>query len=1143
MKVEGIVTGVFRDINTGKVTKVFENERNHISEWALDNWAQDNVTPLGRNIYVTDFPYLTTTRQTDSHGSTGHIAIGATEAGVDNPIDGGGSVNPDVPWWIQFQQRFSPPPLDRTITCVGLTNDTNTSNDEVSPSHACVQLTVPCIQTTTETLDIFYRVQFAWSYYENAPADGTGWDRTETYLLFRRHSQSTWSTQWPTKGTAVNWNGNVNARQIDHSWHGGDADHDLQPAGSTFGWAQNTSYSKLQFSNDADIADGLGQMIGNFCYGDVDGWTRMHCKAVADDANPIQNLFGHAGSATKPFFDSGQLPTGAATMALGGTWTNPLFPKLYSIDITGSGAIGAATYKLRERNHFGFLNNTYQDMPRGLVFSNNNNDHFTEFFEMEKSNTGSFDSEGPRWVRYADAEGWNIAVNQDAICLLDYANELGYRFKVDNYPTFAPTDITDVTTDSNGTIYVACRATGLYKITSPTSSPTITLIDDTTTGLTGAAGPQVYGVASGRNDKLWILMDGGLFYSDDDGATWTTATFSFTGISDANWSTVKQISADIEHANDHIGIVYRNSQLYTCWYELSTTTASAGASIVGSFYTTDNLNDPFWWDVDLEYTYIGILAVSRTQSKWGNSCRRGSAGDTYGSPAYFTFGTNSILEYSGSNITWSFAINEFITDDDGNQSLIVKVGDFNPVQIGVYKDTDVLQQEEVADSNDWITEQANFIWGNRTPMGYLGAGVFHGYNQPWYMYIYCMGPRGDADGSILKNELWKYYGWDGGSWVRDHAGSKTTHGTEDAIIDGLTLQFDDDSGAESYFATDYYTVGVLKGIWLDGSTEYAHDSYAYMKPVYNETDAEVGVIPNTTRIADIHVFHNPTSWQDVTSNVFVATDQIRLSSTYATQNYSRGGRSTVSKGGPVSVTPLDELSNHCYVRMQIYNSSTAWEGANAGQMVWGMSDTSVIGNSITYGGVQFGFHIDGQVDTGSDLVQVSIVESGITQYTYPRLLNSAAIKDGSGNMWFHVLIYADGSVQYWMGYAPIYTSPPGTANPALLYVQDVAMHGNAGVGADDCGMAGPEGSAERYFALGSTGSPATGRHREYFQAIDTDRSQFYIDGVQATKYVDDYTTVLATEEVAIFRTRGIVRVSSADVGKTLTADYYTVVKE
>lgn len=1141
MKIEGIVTGVFRDVNTGKVTKTFEKERNHISEWMMDNFADNSQTPMGRNIYITDFPYLTTTRQTETHGSPGQIAIGATEAGVDNPIDGGGSVNPDVPWWIQFQQRFSPPAVERTITCVGLTSDATITNDELTPSHACVQLTVPCIQAITETLDVFYRVQFSWDYFEDAPEDGNGWDRNEVYLLFRQHSASVWTTQWPTKGSAVGWNPNVNARQIDHSYHGGDAEHDLTPAGSSFTWARDTAYSKLQFTNIADIADGIGQVIGNFCYGDGDAWCRFNTRAVHDTDTPIQNLFGHSASADKPFFDSGNLPTGAATMALGGTWTNPSFPKLYAIDITGSGVVGAATYRLRERNHFGFENNTYYDKPRGLVFSNANNDHLTEYFEMDKDPDTTFDTEGPRWIRYGDIDGWQIAVKQDSICVLDYMNERGFRFKVDDYPLFTPTDITDVTTDSNGDIYVACRASGLYKITSPTSSAVITKIDDTTTGLTGAAGPQMYGVAAGRNDKIWIMMDGGLFYSDNGGTSWTQATFSFTGISDANWSEVKQISADIEHANDQIGIVYRNSRFYACWYELSTTTASAGPDILGSFFTADNWVEAFWWNPNIEYTYLNLLAVSRTQSNWGNSCRRTSASNTFGAPAYFTFGTNAILQYSVDN-NYTFSVNEFATDDDGNESLFYKTGPFNPHYIAFYKANDTFVQEELADFNDWITSNTGFKYGSRTPMGYMGRGIMHMYNQPWYMYIATYGSRHNADGGIIKNELWNEYGWDGGAWVLDHVGSKTTHGTEEAIIDGLTIQFDDDGGTETYFATDYYTVGVLKGVWLDGSTEYRHDSYMYMKPVFNDTDLEISVIPNTVRVPDAQLFESSTTWQDVTSFMTTATTQARLSSTYSTQNYSRGARSVVNKGGPVTTLPGGEIGSHCYVRMQLFNSTTAWEGANAGQMIWGMSDVSVVGDAITYGGVQFGFHVDGQVDTGSDLVEIKVVESGVTKFTYPTWQNASAIKDGSANMWFHIVIYADGSVQYWMGYAPVYTSPPGTADPSLYYLQDLAMHGNLNAGIVDVGMGGPVG-ADRYFEMGVAGSPATGRYRNEFQIIDTARSEIYIDGTPAVKYVNDTAVVLGAGEVSIQRSSGIFRVSPSDVGKTITANYYTQVKE
>ena len=48
--VEGIVTGIIRDANTGKVKRTFQ-ENNHVSEWQLDEFTTGSASQqFGRRV-------------------------------------------------------------------------------------------------------------------------------------------------------------------------------------------------------------------------------------------------------------------------------------------------------------------------------------------------------------------------------------------------------------------------------------------------------------------------------------------------------------------------------------------------------------------------------------------------------------------------------------------------------------------------------------------------------------------------------------------------------------------------------------------------------------------------------------------------------------------------------------------------------------------------------------------------------------------------------------------------------------------------------------------------------------------------------------------------------------------------------------
>lgn len=398
-----------------------------------------------------------------------------------------------------------------------------------------------------------------------------------------------------------------------------------------------------------------------------------------------------------------------------------------------------------------------------------------------------------------------------------------------------------------------------------------------------------------------------------------------------------------------------------------------------------------------------------------------------------------------------------------------------------------------------------------------------------------------VDGGALTNIQWRKYGWDGADWELDNVNSKATHGSEDAAIHGLAIQFDDDSGAQTFSTGDYYTVGCMRGIWLDGSTEFTHNSYNYYNPSFYETELEVSVIPNTQRIARARVSTGTILWQNATSGMQTGTtDRLYASSNTAGPGYDRGGRSQATVGGAIPTMPRVSVEpvTVANLRFQILEGNP-YDNANAAACICGLSDTSVIGNTIEYSSPQFAIHMNGKIYPGSTNAQMQIVHSGVTQYTYPEPIDVTTI-DGSTALYLTIAIRSDGSVQYWYEDYVIYTTAPGTANPALTYVMDMAVTGDANNGVDNVLMESLGTNAADYvFEIGTSGSPVTGQYRDGFQNINYSRSKFYLDGIEATMLTLDTATVLPAGTISIQYWYGEVRVSASDVGKTLTADYLT----
>jgi hypothetical protein len=910
------------------------------------------------------------------------------------------------------------------------------------------------------------------------------------------------------------------------------------------------------------LNDGIGRLVGTLAYGSDGGPTttsnvnKLFRHATEPGTNPIQNPFGHNPSATKPFYDATATNTGDGTLQLTDDgWTNPDYPQMFRLNITTGGGVGAGKYQFWVRNHFSFDNNFYRDQYRvNPTMSSHNTAEFFEGFVISTYDTTNgtlLRNKRPTIIKMNKRT--IIAILEDDICIIDLQTGEGKRFHVSLYPSFNPTSISQVEiNETTQTIWVACRVSGLYKIVDPLGTPAITLYDNVVGGSPHI--PNCYGVKYG-NGRLWAAFEGDIYYTLDEGSLWTAINFDTTGTEISSWNKISNLVPDPSSVDHRMAVVYWvESSDWTdariCWWDNVSGTITVGQGpIVMAMKTTGHADNSGFLIGNKPYTYFTLLAASSTQGKFATSTRRTSYSQTPGRPAYFTFGTNTITQSAlyGNN---HLQFNQFGIDEEGNESIIM-IAD-SDYEVRFYKDNDTasgILYKAITDHD--MGYEVDMI-RNGVVM-HMGDGVFLLFrpadDSPWHPQQYAMVTLSEADnpdgGTAWSHQIWRKFGWNGSAWELGHAESKTIHATSEELIDNINVSFGDDGGTQTFVAGDYYTNGVVDGIWLDGSTTVDHKTRVYMKATLpTQTDTEFATLPVTTSQGDHTIGHSTfTPWED-DLNTRVGTDYLRRTDDGSFSG-ARSPQFSSSYGGSVV---SDGRFSCGHVRWEIY-SNYYFDHADPNQcskLFVGLSLTSVLGTPISYASINYGIFIDAGTHPGTNTATVYVVEHGVTKLTHGAF-DFSDIYDWQ----FSTTLIDDGSINYkiWhelTGWVTMYTSPAGTA-PHGDYCMDIYLAGTSStsdyVGVKDLYMS-TNVPNDYYLNLGDSVNQ-TGRWEPEFYIIDPYTGlSVIIDGTSATKIAgyDDSTTTLNTGEFSIFR-NGQLRYSGADIGKTISAEYVVILNE
>ncbi len=1179
MKIIGQFKAILRDKDTGEITKIVEGT-NHIQDW----WLLGLITvgtPTGTQrpgseLFISE--YNPGKQRRDWPATIPDVGKGGLPiAGITSP-DRQYDYD-DETQLCQFVRRFDAPAADYTINMAGLCSSVSGTTGDINSAVGVVWLETPCVQTTTETLDLYYRLQVKFNPdWKTQAADGYLLTRYDAYILAYYMFKSNSTYLLPNTSVAgIAQFPKLNARKMDIANFFITPFPACEATTVTHTSTGSTKYYRKDHEVVFDIEDFIGGLVSHvFLQSGSLGF-----KLLTNGESPLQSVFGHRSTSVTPFYDAATSQTGLGAVNINGdAWTNPDFPKWVKVKITTAGNIGVGAYKLEQRNHFGFNLNTFQNQPAAMPSTVWRNAHYTGGFQIGRGSAGADALDIVEKTAAAFPVNYNgheqiLWLWNDEFAISTVQSGEGFTFNnlslvgIDLIPRFLATDIGQVAVASDLSLYIGCRNTGLYKFNP--AFDTLTVIDGSTPGLTGATG--CYAITIGNGGRLWGYFDGttpGLYYSDDTGANWVNSGFSDTAI-DAEPQLVAAVQADPNDAVGKLAIVYADtiskaaSHIMTIkWWNQNTTTVTDGPVCWAITYNSYAYSPMSYQDHS--YYINNILRCSPNNSYWASAARKVTTASEQ-HPAFFTFETTTVENMDSANDLGSRTITtNFAPDAAGDDALLYISGPSETNSTTQYGSHIVLFSRNLTFENCGYNGGSNaYTKGDRCCL-YLGESVWlfvynhtslihNADNMTQFLLMSCQSEDATEWETLpgLKAETFPEYGWNGSSWEKGHAGEKPLHATTEELLDGVTINFDDNSGSTPFLDTDFYTFGLFDGIWMDGSTSFEFMRHLYLKPTAVNTEVESSTLPVVQKVPNtIIAFQTDqvADYQDLQStDTNNSMGEIQGTGTASQSDYNAGGRSL---NPSVIGDALSYLPNNTYIPDTDINNAQGWIDftidMNASfhlEAYMGLSDATVLGTTLDYDTIQYAIHVDSVTPgNGVGTCTARVVEGGIERASVADLSYS-----NNSNLHFKIALLTNGSMSYMYKedlaealWIHIYTTPPGTVTIQHYYMDfnyvPASNYGFVDVQSNYLDTSNPD----YYMYLGN--GVDIGLFAPEFYAIDPITLTVWIDGVEAVNIgEDDSVTVLSTNSYSIYPLNGTIRFSASDAGLSVTAEYTTITHE
>lgn len=452
----------------------------------------------------------------------------------------------DRVFW-ESSMRWNAPSLgtSRTINAVFLTSAT--SNFQDCPVLAYAPLSSTFVQQDTDVLDIIYRIEFVGSF------SGSG------YNVSKKIKENIGDLNMVSPAE--------DSFQITYSPARGNKNFSLTTLMSDLGLSEDLTDPKglhvpphyVYYETDFSKSDAVGKLLRSFTVRDrFDSDVHFMSGPLLNDDfpyKPVQVIHNHGPNADFPFLDVDNLASGSGDLVIDGqNWDldNPYCDYWY-INIGKTGDTGVGGYTLSVRRSIAGFQDEYRPGQGGRVPA------------FHSDNTGEIKYD-PRLIIEYSTFPWVITYYSSGFSLVN--------IETSEYRTFSPTSLTTVINFSkiqqiavldDGSIWAADRNQGLYKISNPLVSPTVTKFTNTVHGI--PSDNNCFAVCEGYNGSIWAAFTGGIARTDNGGSSWTIYNTSngfvntdFTAAPLYNptldHSKIQIIVCDIEHPDHHLAIMH-----------------------------------------------------------------------------------------------------------------------------------------------------------------------------------------------------------------------------------------------------------------------------------------------------------------------------------------------------------------------------------------------------------------------------------------------------------------------------------------------------------------------------------------------------------------------------------------------------------
>ena len=546
-----------------------------------------------------------------------------------------------TPPYLETTFRFSAPSVVRTLNSIytssfnGATNQLDSGTESIVTA---IALNTPCVQNPGEVLDITYRIQF-FDQTVNSDNVFIGDDFFKnSYIANRIDSERdsifpSYTQAFYTKSPINTPDNDLSKILIgDHSTK----NNRLYDVGTNTDPIKNKpGHFKSEFNIALEKEDLIGNIIRSVSYGSdydsnffnnhavrTDGAPEVYAAAqlttdfVDNDFafKPIQPIQNHSKDAVEWGLDVDYLASGQGSISVDGSnWTDPDWPEFWRVEISKTGEVGDSNYFFRNKRFIGFLNNTYEPHSARMISDHTARDRpgrhtaknphgLNELKFNEEYGSDSYVS----W----DETGINIHFVNDTK-IISYGNE--------STPEVPTTNLVQVAVMDNGDIWMACRNTGLYRLTDPTNktSATVTKMTEADNNLFLNSGNNCYAVAKGTGDTLWAVFDGALSYTSNPydanpvfvhHEPLSTIPFEYTGLTDGNWHLTKYMRVDRNTPDQEMAIMYNdNNTEQVVWW------SQAGVTYEGP-QSNSYVNTTYDWQDGNQW---GGVDVSARGNLWG----------------------------------------------------------------------------------------------------------------------------------------------------------------------------------------------------------------------------------------------------------------------------------------------------------------------------------------------------------------------------------------------------------------------------------------------------------------------------------------------------------------------------------------------